>query len=87
VDVTFSLSGGKSTSIGSVIIPIILTNADTNTRFRIKLHALVLPKLLVDMFISQPKWIRSEAWGGGKIVRSCEFRDGEVVRIVSESGL
>ena len=64
-------------------MPLILTNADTNTKFRIKLYVLVLPNLLLDMFISKPGWITGEAWGQGSIVRMCEFRDGEVVKVAT----
>lgn len=81
--VPFTVLGSSTMSLGSVIMPLILTNADTNTKFRIKLYALVLPNLLLDMFISNPKWIKSEYWGGGEIVRTCEFRDGEIVKVVT----
>jgi len=45
------LMGDSQESIGSIIMPFLLTNKQTRMRFRIKLYAHVLPNLLMGMFI------------------------------------
>ncbi|PPQ87420.1 hypothetical protein CVT25_008116 [Psilocybe cyanescens] len=42
-------------SIGTALIPVILTNADTGEKFRIVLHAIVVPNLYIHMFIGQQR--------------------------------
>ena len=45
---------GGQTASGTAFIPVLLKNAETGKRFRIVLHAYVLPKLFMGMFISNP---------------------------------
>ncbi|KAF9459731.1 hypothetical protein BDZ94DRAFT_1324562 [Collybia nuda] len=86
--VEFSLSGGKETAVGSVIMPIIFTNAITGSQFIVKLYALVLPNLLMGMFLSRNtlfnSFLKSEEWGGGKVTFICNFGNGPDVHIVHQ---
>jgi hypothetical protein len=54
VNVTFSILGSSQQSVGSTIMPVILKNKDTGKLFCIKLHAYVMPNLLMGMFIGIP---------------------------------
>jgi len=49
--VALTVSGGSQKPLGSTIMPIILTDATTGQKFCIKLHALVMESLLMDIFI------------------------------------
>ncbi|KAJ7149330.1 hypothetical protein C8R43DRAFT_888163 [Mycena crocata] len=64
--VPFSLVGGSAKIIGTILLPFILTTI-TGERIRLVLHALVLPKLFMGMFIGKggQSWLQSEAWGRG----------------------
>ncbi|KAJ7761528.1 hypothetical protein DFH07DRAFT_883564 [Mycena maculata] len=64
--VSFGLLGTSTNSIGTTLLPFILT-AKTGERIRLVLHALVVPNLFMGMFIGRPiSWWKSEVWGGGK---------------------
>ena len=85
VTVNFSVAGQPQKPIGSIIMPIILINAETNTRFRIKLYALVLPRLLMGIFIGSgtaKEYLRTSAYlPDGGILWTFEFRKGESTKI------
>lgn len=78
------LMGGKQTALGTVFVPIMLRDADNTTRFRIILHAYVMPSLLMGMFISQPRWIKSRASNRTGDDFFCDFGSGETVRVKGE---
>jgi hypothetical protein len=79
------LIGEPQSPIGSIIMPVVLINADTGTRFRIKLYALVLPRLLMGMFIGSgtaKEYLRTcQTFRDGRILWSFEFRDGEITKV------
>ncbi|KAJ3509644.1 hypothetical protein NLJ89_g5108 [Agrocybe chaxingu] len=85
VDVSFSLLGSTQKALGSVIMPLILINYETNTRFRIKLHALVMPRLLMGMFIgtttAKPFLRTTQYLPGNGCIWGFEFRKGEVTQV------
>ncbi|CAA7263948.1 unnamed protein product [Cyclocybe aegerita] len=84
VEVSFSIFGSSQKAIGSIIMPIILTDAEGNTQFRIKLFALVMPELLMGMFIgyeSAGEYWRSALHGGGKVVYEFEFKPGQITKV------
>jgi len=45
--------GDGSDTLGTALVPIVLTDAETSQKFRIVLYALVLPDMRMGMFISQ----------------------------------
>jgi hypothetical protein len=85
MDVSFAVMGTTSKAIGSTTMPLILINAATQRRFMIKLHALVMPDLLMGMFIgSDVKWLKSQRFGGGTGEFEFQFEEnGERIRVKS----
>jgi len=65
-------------AIGTTFFPIILTNAQTQERIRLILHAFVLPKLLMGMFIGRgtATFLRVESWSGGSPRFTFDFGGG-----------
>ncbi|KAJ7768350.1 hypothetical protein B0H16DRAFT_1307798 [Mycena metata] len=65
--VEFTVMGGTQEIIGTTLLPWILTTT-SGERIRLVLHALVLPKLFMGMFIGNGglSWLKSESWGGGR---------------------
>jgi hypothetical protein len=64
-------------------MPIILMNAETRTRFRIKLHAYVLPRLLMGIFIGTgtAKYWRTTRHSMGSVLWEFEFSEGEITKV------
>ncbi|CAA7263961.1 unnamed protein product [Cyclocybe aegerita] len=82
VAVTFSARGEPPRkATGSIIMPVILDNAETNTQFRIKLYSLVVPGLQTGMFIgsqtAQPYLREVEDLPLGGYLWGFEFMRGE----------
>jgi len=78
------MTGQKATSIGSIIMPIIFFNAETKTKFRIKLYTLVLPSLLVPMFIGRGtalNYLSKEVWKEGTPDFGFEFSPGVMTMV------
>lgn len=65
--------------IGTTLVPIIFKNADTKEKFRIVLHAIVVPKLVTPMFIgaSSGCLIRSRSYGPDGVEYHFNFSDDE----------
>ncbi|KAI3614334.1 hypothetical protein WG66_000187 [Moniliophthora roreri] len=78
------MTGGSQKSIGSTIMPIVLTDANTNQKFCIKLYALVMENLLMGMFVGKEgiKFIKGEMWGGGRVTYDMDFGNGKTATIV-----
>jgi hypothetical protein len=65
-----TLGGGDMRSIGTTFLPLILTNYTTGEKFRIVLHAIVLPDLFMGMFIG---------FGGDGVVSTMEYSANRVL--------
>lgn len=74
-EVTF-LSGHAANTLGQIFVPILLTNANKGERFRIVLHAYVLEKMTMGMFISHPRWIEKTSCKKGGWEHICNFGGG-----------
>ena len=74
------MMGPDQTAVGEVFIPIILKNSNDGQRFRVVLHAYVLPKMLMGMFLSNPRWIKTQEFGGNAGY-DCDFGDGKIIRL------
>lgn len=74
--------GGDLTAIGTTFVPVIVKNAYTGKRFRIVLHAYVLPKVVTGMFVSLTTWTKSYVPSGKYL--ECDFGDGEAVRVMRD---
>ena len=73
--VTFLL-GQSANTLGQVFVPILLTNAKNGERFRIVLHAYVLERMSVGMFINHPRWIEETLYRKDGWEHICNFREG-----------
>ena len=73
--VTFLL-GQTANTLGQIFVPILLTNARNGERFRIVLHAYVLEKMSMDMFISHPRWIKETLYKKDGWEHICNFGEG-----------
>ena len=75
------ISGSAQTAIGTTFIPILLKNHNDGKRFRVVIHAYVLPQMLMGMFISYGTWIRSLSCDpdGGEYY--CDFGNGKMVTL------
>jgi hypothetical protein len=84
--VTFTIPGTTQKSLGSTIIPIILTDATTGSKFCIKLYALVMENLLMGMFIEQGgiNFIETTRWGRGTVTYDMKFGNGHKAQVVYE---
>ncbi len=94
LDITESLSSSNNIfpddpieSIGSTIMPFILTDRNTGTSFRLKVRALVVPKLLLGMFIGtsggivkSQKYDRKDG-GGMSCVFTVDLGNGRLVAL------
>jgi hypothetical protein len=83
-DVTFSLLGSTQKPLGSTIMPIILTDETTGTKFCIKLYALVLENLSMGMFIGNAgiDFIKATEWGRGTVTYEMEFENEKRAEVV-----
>lgn len=69
-------------TIGTALVPIILTDAETSQKFRIVLYALVLPNMRMGMFISQgSEFIKSLVVGGGEFEYMFDFGNGGLRKV------
>ena len=73
--VTF-LFGHSGHTLGRTFIPILLTNAKNGERFRIVLHAYILEKMSMGMFISHPSWIGEILYKKDGCEYICNFGKG-----------
>ena len=73
--VTF-LFGHSGHTLGRTFIPILLTNAKNGERFRIVLHAYILEKMSMGMFISHPSWIEENLYKKDGCEYICNFGKG-----------
>ena len=79
------MMGGSAKALGTTFVPILLRNAETGNLFRIKLHAYVLPRLRIPMFISHPRWIRESSYDAGRDnIHSCDFGTDGIVKLKEE---
>jgi hypothetical protein len=76
-----TLTVGNLQSIGTTLIPFILTNKDTCEKFRIVLSAIVLPNLFMGMFIGANGGdiVRTTQWGHNGVVFGFSFGEPDVV--------
>lgn len=75
----------KVKALGSIIMPVVFTDAITGKKFCIKLYALVLESLQMGMFIGEDSaetFLESSRWGGGTVTYNMKFRDGHRVQVV-----
>ena len=72
--------GPSQDAIGEVFVPIILKNSNDGKRFRVVLHAYVLPKMLMGMFLSNPRWIKTQSFGPN-VEYDCDFGDGKIITL------
>ncbi|KAF8799947.1 hypothetical protein BYT27DRAFT_7175872 [Phlegmacium glaucopus] len=72
-----TLASGVLQSIGTTLIPFILTNMGTGEKFRIILYAIVVPNLFMNMFIGRRDLIASEAWRGGGPIFGFRLGEGD----------
>lgn len=60
------LTGGTQETLGSTLLPILLTDASNGQKFRIILYANVLENLLIPVFIGQSRetvpFLESQQW-------------------------
>jgi len=84
--VTFTIPGTTQKSLGSTIIPIILTDATTGSKFCIKLYALVMENRLMGMFIGQGgiNFIEATQWGRATVTYDMKFGNGHKAQVVYE---
>jgi len=69
-------------TIGTALVPIILTDAETSQKFRIVLYALVLPDMRMGMFISQgSEFIQSFACDSRGFEYTFDFGDGGLRKV------
>ena len=61
------LTGGTQETLGSTLLPILLTDASSGQKFRVVLYANVLENLLIPVFIGQSRetvpFLASQGWG------------------------
>jgi hypothetical protein len=76
------ITGGHITSIGTTLFPFVLSDAETGERLRIVLHAIVVPRLLVGMFIGNPvDFVRSQVWDSDGVMFTFGFGQGGPRRV------
>lgn len=75
--------GGPQKAIGSIIMPVVLTEATTGRKFCIKIYALMVEELLMGMFIGQGgnKFLGSTAWSTGKVTYNMQLGNGHRVQV------
>jgi hypothetical protein len=82
-EVKFAPFDTTSKALGSIIMPVILTDTITGNRFCIKLYALVLEDLYMDMFIGQSHSIFSSIRSGqGTVTYNLELGNGNKAQVV-----
>lgn len=74
------MMGPGQDAVGETFVPIILTDSDDGKRYRVVLHAYVLPKMLMGMFLSNPRWIITQSFGKDAKYE-CEFGDGKIITL------
>jgi len=81
-DVNFAF-GGIQKAIGSIIMPVVLTEATTGRNFCIKIYALTVEELSVGMFIGQGgnEFLGSTMWSTGKVTYNMQFGNGHRVQV------
>jgi len=74
--------------MGSTIMPIVFTNAETGERFCIKLYALVLENLLMGMFIGTfgSRFLETRGMSPEKDTFTMKFPNGQKVKVDFEHG-
>ncbi|KAF8188740.1 hypothetical protein BJ912DRAFT_1143343 [Pholiota molesta] len=77
-----TLTAGDMRSIGTTLFPLLLTDYTTGEKFRIVLHAIVLPNLFMGMFISGGGVVRTTQWRDGVPVHGFGSGDGDEVTLV-----
>ena len=72
------IMGQPFKAIGTTLFPVVLTNAQTQERIRLVLHAFVVPQLLMGMFIGKQTatFLKVEAWSGGSPRFTFDFGGG-----------
>jgi hypothetical protein len=76
------IAGGPITSIGTTLLPFVLSDADTGEQLRIVLHAIVVPRLLMGMFISNSvDFLRLQAWSPKGVMFTFDFGQGGQRRV------
>ncbi|EDR14529.1 uncharacterized protein LACBIDRAFT_305211 [Laccaria bicolor S238N-H82] len=72
------IMGQPFKAIGTTFFPIVLTNAQTQEHIRLVLHAFMVPKLLMGMFIGKgtATFLKIEAWSGGRPRFTFDFSGG-----------
>lgn len=76
-----AMVGPAQTTIGETFVPIVLKDNKDGKRFRVVLHAYILPQMLMGMFLGNPKWIESQSFGADGVVYYCDFGDGKMVTL------
>lgn len=74
------MMGSNATTIGSTFVPIMLNNANDGKRFRIVVHAYVMPALAAGMFLGDPRWITLQSFGPLEFY--CDFGNGKTAKLV-----
>ncbi len=72
--------GPSQDAVGEVFVPIILKNSNDGKRFRVVLHAYILPKMLMGMFLSNPERIETQRFGRNAGY-DCDFGDGKIITL------
>ncbi|KZV74798.1 hypothetical protein PENSPDRAFT_662230 [Peniophora sp. CONT] len=78
------LTGGSQETLGSTLLPILLTDASNGQKFRLILYANVLENLLIPVFIGQSPetvpFLESQSWGGSGPTYTFNF-DGRRIKV------
>ncbi|VDC01987.1 unnamed protein product [Peniophora sp. CBMAI 1063] len=65
------LTGSTQETLGSTLLPILLTDASSGKKFRVVLYANVLENLLIPVFIGNSRetvpFLETEQWGSGSV--------------------
>lgn len=75
------MMGRAQIAIGETFVSILLKDNNDGKRFRVILHAYVLPQMLMGMFLSFPKWVISWDCAVDNERYYCDFGDGKLVTL------
>jgi len=76
------IMGDGFRAIGTALVPIVLTDAETSQKFRIILYALVLSDMRMGMFIAgASEFVKSEVWRGSGPEYTFDFGNGGIRKV------